>query len=152
MRNVLSLAYLTVDGADPIEHIEAAADRRLSMPPALRIVPPSHLKVDYGIVGHPERIRAIKRALERNGRARPRHRDLHLERRDGRRTLPAGARDLGRARRVLRAVGQRGSGSAAGCGPLCGSCAMRPRDSVCGSRSSSCAFGTSRPSKPQQRS
>lgn len=64
--NVLSLAYLTVDGADPIEHIEAAAAGGFDAA-GLRIVPPSHLTIDYGIVGNRERIREINRARERTG-------------------------------------------------------------------------------------
>src|SRR5436190_15794604 len=65
-RNLLSLAYLTVDGTPPVEHIEAAAAGGFGAA-GLRIVPPSHLKIDYGVVGNPARIREINRARERTG-------------------------------------------------------------------------------------
>jgi sugar phosphate isomerase/epimerase len=65
-RNPISLAYLTVDGAAPVEHIEAAAAGGFDAA-GLRIVPPSHLSIDYGVVGNPERIREINRARERTG-------------------------------------------------------------------------------------
>lgn len=65
-RNYLSLAYLTVDGAAPVEHIEAASAGSFDAA-GLRIVPPSHLAIDYGVVGNPTAIRDIKRACERTG-------------------------------------------------------------------------------------
>jgi sugar phosphate isomerase/epimerase len=65
-RNLLSLAYLTVDGAAPIDHIEAAAAGGFDAA-GLRIVPPSHLAIDYGVVGNPACIREINRARERTG-------------------------------------------------------------------------------------
>jgi len=65
-RNLLSLAYLTVDGAAPIDHIEAAAAGGFDAA-GLRIVPPSHLAIDYGVIGNRECIREINRARERTG-------------------------------------------------------------------------------------
>jgi len=65
-RNPLSLAYLTVNGAEPIEHLEAAEAGGFDAA-GLRIIPPTHLTIDYGIVGYPERIREIKRTCERTG-------------------------------------------------------------------------------------
>jgi len=65
-RNPLSLAYLTVNGAEPIEHLEAAKAGGFDAA-GLRIIPPTHLTIDYGIVGHPERVREIKRTCERTG-------------------------------------------------------------------------------------
>ena len=65
-RNLLSLAYLTVDGAAPVEHIEASAAGGFDAA-GLRIVPPSHLAIDYGVVGNPASIREINRARERTG-------------------------------------------------------------------------------------
>jgi len=65
-RNRLSLAYLTVNDTPPVEHIEAAAAGGFDVA-GLRIVAPSHLKIDYGIVGNRERIREINRAKERTG-------------------------------------------------------------------------------------
>jgi hypothetical protein len=65
-RNRLSLAYLTVNGTPPVEHLEAAAAGGFEAA-GLRIVAPSHLTVDYGIVGDRERIREINRAKERTG-------------------------------------------------------------------------------------
>lgn len=65
-RNLLSLAYLTVDGAAPIDHLEAAAAGGFDAA-GLRIVPPSHLAIDYGVIGNPARIREINRARERTG-------------------------------------------------------------------------------------
>ena len=65
-RNLLSLAYLTVDGAAPVEHLEAAAAGGFDAA-GLRVVPPSHLAIDYGVVGSRERIREINRARKRTG-------------------------------------------------------------------------------------
>jgi len=65
-RNQLSLAYLTVDGTPPVDHIEAAAAGGFDAA-GLRIVPPSHLAIDYGVVGNPAAIRDINRARERTG-------------------------------------------------------------------------------------
>jgi sugar phosphate isomerase/epimerase len=66
MRNLLSLAYLTVNGAAPVDHLEAAAAGGFDAA-GLRIVPLSHLNVDYGVIGNRERIREINRARERTG-------------------------------------------------------------------------------------
>jgi len=65
-RNLLSLAYLTVNGADPVDHVEAAAAGGFDAA-GLRIVPLSHLNIDYGVIGNRERIREINRARERTG-------------------------------------------------------------------------------------
>jgi sugar phosphate isomerase/epimerase len=65
-RNLLSLAYLTVNGAQPVEHLEAAQAGGFDAA-GLRIVPPSHLAIDYGVIGNPERIREIKRTCDRTG-------------------------------------------------------------------------------------
>jgi sugar phosphate isomerase/epimerase len=65
-RNLLSLAYLTVNGADPIDHLEAAAAGGFDAA-GLRIVPLSHLNIDYGVIGNRERIREINRVRERTG-------------------------------------------------------------------------------------
>ena len=65
-RNLLSLAYLTVNGAAPVEHLEAAEAGRFDAV-GLRIVPPSHLSIDYGVIGNPEHVREIKRVCERTG-------------------------------------------------------------------------------------
>jgi sugar phosphate isomerase/epimerase len=64
--NLLSLAYLTVDGAPPVEHVEAAAAAGFGAA-GLRILTPSHLRIDYGIVGNAAAVRDIRRACERTG-------------------------------------------------------------------------------------
>ena len=46
----LSLAYLTVDGATPAEHVEAAAAAGFAAA-GLRILPPTHLKTQARVVG-----------------------------------------------------------------------------------------------------
>src|SRR5262245_52436126 len=65
-RNLLSLAYITVGAAAPVEQIEAAAAAGFDAA-GLRIVPLSHLNIDYGVIGNRERIREINRARERTG-------------------------------------------------------------------------------------
>jgi hypothetical protein len=64
--NLLSLAYITLGGAGPVEHLEAAAAAGFDAA-GLRIVPLSHLNIDYGVIGNRERIREINRARERTG-------------------------------------------------------------------------------------
>ena len=64
--NLLSLAYITVGGAAPVEQLEAAAAGGFDAA-GLRIVPLSHLNIDYGVIGNRERIREINRARERTG-------------------------------------------------------------------------------------
>ena len=56
----VSLAYLTVDGASPVEHVEAAAASGFRAA-GLRIKPPTHLSGDSAIVGKPEEIRRLRR-------------------------------------------------------------------------------------------
>ncbi len=62
----LSLAYLTVEGADPVEHIEAASAAGFAAA-GLRIQSPSHLPAEQGVVGSPMLIRDIRRALAATG-------------------------------------------------------------------------------------
>ena len=56
----VSLAYLTVDGASPVEHVEAAAASGFRSA-GLRIKPPTHLPGESAIVGRPEEIRRLQR-------------------------------------------------------------------------------------------
>ena len=60
-QGALSLAYLTVNGADPLEHIAAAAEAGYQAA-GLRILPPRHLADAPSIVGNAPLVRAIKRA------------------------------------------------------------------------------------------
>lgn len=62
----ISLAYLTVDGADPLQHIAAAAKAGFQAA-GLRILPPRHLANAPAVVGNPSLIRAIKRACSEAG-------------------------------------------------------------------------------------
>jgi sugar phosphate isomerase/epimerase len=62
----LSLAYLTVNGADPLQHIEAAAAAGYQAA-GLRLLPPRHLSNAPAVVGNPALIRDIKRACSRTG-------------------------------------------------------------------------------------
>ena len=62
----LSLAYLTVEGADPVEHIEAASAAGFAAA-GLRIQSPSHLSGEKGAVGNPALVRDIRRALAATG-------------------------------------------------------------------------------------
>jgi sugar phosphate isomerase/epimerase len=62
----VGLAYLTVGGAEPVEHIEAAAAAGFASV-GLRVLPPGDLALPHPIVGHPERLRAIERACARTG-------------------------------------------------------------------------------------
>jgi sugar phosphate isomerase/epimerase len=62
----LSLAYLTVDGASPLEHIEAAA--AAGFPAAgLRILPPVHLSRAGCVVGNPDLIRSVRTTCRQRG-------------------------------------------------------------------------------------
>jgi sugar phosphate isomerase/epimerase len=61
-----SLAYLTVDGAGPLEHIAAAAEAGYQSA-GLRILPPRHLAGAPAVVGNVPLIRAIKRACSESG-------------------------------------------------------------------------------------
>lgn len=56
----LSLAYLTVDGASPVEHIETAAASGFEAA-GLRILPPSHLSAAASVVGDPQEVRRLSR-------------------------------------------------------------------------------------------
>lgn len=62
----LSLAYLTVNGADPLEHIAAAAEAGYQAA-GLRILPPRHLADAPAVVGNAPLIREIKRACNDYG-------------------------------------------------------------------------------------
>jgi len=62
----LSLAYLTVDGASPIEHIEAAAAAGFAAV-GLRLQTPTHLSSERNVVGNPKLVREIKRSLAATG-------------------------------------------------------------------------------------
>jgi sugar phosphate isomerase/epimerase len=62
----LSLAYLTVEGADPVQHIEAASTAGFAAA-GLRIQSPSHVSGDQAVVGNSARVRDIKRALAATG-------------------------------------------------------------------------------------
>jgi len=66
MSRVLSLAYLTVDGAGPVEHVDAAAAGGFTAA-GLRILPPSHLTGAPAVVGNAVLLREIKRACARTG-------------------------------------------------------------------------------------
>lgn len=65
-QNLRSIAYLTVNGAEPIEQIEAAAAAGLDAV-GLRVVAPLGLPLAYLIAGDTARIREIRRATERTG-------------------------------------------------------------------------------------
>ena len=59
----LSLAYLTVDGASPVEHVEAAA--AAGFPAAgVRILPPVHLSATGSVVGNPNLTRRVSDACD----------------------------------------------------------------------------------------
>lgn len=62
----LSLAYLTVNGADPLQHIAVAAEAGYQAA-GLRIVPPRHLTGAPSVVGNVPLIREIKRACNDSG-------------------------------------------------------------------------------------
>ena len=64
--NRLSLAYLTVHGIDPVEQVDIAAAAGFD-DVGLRIVAPTHLAIDYGIIGNPSRIREIRHACDSRG-------------------------------------------------------------------------------------
>ena len=62
----LSLAYLTVDGASAVEHVEAAA--AAGFPAAgLRILPPVHLSARGSVVGNPEETQRVRKACDTLG-------------------------------------------------------------------------------------
>jgi sugar phosphate isomerase/epimerase len=65
-QGAFSLAYLTVNGADPLEHIAAAAEAGYQAA-GLRILPPRHLSDMPAVVGNVPLIRAIKRACSDSG-------------------------------------------------------------------------------------
>jgi sugar phosphate isomerase/epimerase len=62
----LSLAYLTVEGANPVQHIEAASAAGFAAA-GLRIQPPSHLSGGQAAVDNPALVRHIRRALAATG-------------------------------------------------------------------------------------
>lgn len=62
----LSLAYLTVDGATPLEQIEAAAVADFQMA-GLRILPPSHLSQSGCAVGNADLTRKVRNACLQSG-------------------------------------------------------------------------------------
>lgn len=62
----LSLAYLTVNGADPLQHIAAAAEAGYEFA-GLRILPPRHLADAPAVVGNASLVRSIKRACSESG-------------------------------------------------------------------------------------
>jgi len=62
----LSLAYLTVDGASAVEHVEAAA--AAGYPAAgLRILPPVHLPASGSVVGNSKETRRVRNACDNLG-------------------------------------------------------------------------------------
>ena len=65
-QGMYSLAYLTVNGADPIQHIAAAAEAGYQAA-GLRILQPRHLVDAPSVVGNVPLIRAIKRACSDSG-------------------------------------------------------------------------------------
>jgi sugar phosphate isomerase/epimerase len=65
----LSLAYLTVDGATPVEHVEAAAAAGFDAA-GLRILPPTHLREQTPVVGDAAAVKALADAC-RNAGIRP---------------------------------------------------------------------------------
>lgn len=62
----LSLAYLTVNGASPLEHVEAAAAAGY-VAAGLRILPPSHLPESRAIVGDTAASKALRQRCEALG-------------------------------------------------------------------------------------
>jgi sugar phosphate isomerase/epimerase len=62
----LSLAYLTVDGASPLEHIEAAAAAGFSAA-GVRILPPIHLSRAGCVVGNADLVRSVRKACQQSG-------------------------------------------------------------------------------------
>jgi len=66
MSRRLSLAFLTVDGAAPVEQIEAAADAGFDAV-GLRLIAPGDLRLKDGIVGNRPLIREIRRACQLTG-------------------------------------------------------------------------------------
>lgn len=64
--NRLSLAYLTVNGAHPVEHIEAAAAAGFDAA-GLRILAPSHVPMAHVVIGNKPLIAEIRHARERTG-------------------------------------------------------------------------------------
>jgi sugar phosphate isomerase/epimerase len=63
---VLTLSYLTVDGAEPLEHIEAAAAAGLDGAD-IRILAPTHLPIRRRVVGNRGLVQEMLRVCERTG-------------------------------------------------------------------------------------
>ena len=149
-RNLLSLAYLTVDGAAPIEHLEAAAAGGFDAA-GLRIVPPSHLAIDYGVIGNPTCIREINRARERTGVGVFDIEVFTLNAdTDVARFLPALETSAEIGASFVQAVSEDAGRESAP--PIAlRRCATPPRVSACESLWSSCAFASCRRSKPLSR-
>jgi sugar phosphate isomerase/epimerase len=63
---VLTLSYLTVDGAEPLEHIEAAAAAGLDGAD-VRILAPTHLPIRRRVVGNRGLVQEMLRVCERTG-------------------------------------------------------------------------------------
>ena len=64
--NLRSIAYLTVNGADPVDEIEAASAAGLDAV-GLRVSSPAGLQLAHAVLGQPNRIRDIRAALDRTG-------------------------------------------------------------------------------------
>jgi sugar phosphate isomerase/epimerase len=64
--NLLSLAYLSVDGAAPIEHLEAASVAGFDAA-GLRILAPRHVPLRHAVIGNAPLIRDINLARQRTG-------------------------------------------------------------------------------------
>src|ERR1700685_3266514 len=64
--NRLALAYLTVDGAAPVDQIESASAAGFDAV-GLRLLAPHGLQLAHEIVGNKAQIRAIRRACESTG-------------------------------------------------------------------------------------
>ena len=62
----LSLAYLTVDGARPVAHVEAAGAAGFDAA-GVRIKPPAHLPQQSSLVGAPEACRCLSTACRKIG-------------------------------------------------------------------------------------
>jgi sugar phosphate isomerase/epimerase len=65
-QNRISLAYLTVQGADPIEHIQAAAEARFDAV-GLRLVAPHGTSLEHDIVGNRQMTCDIRAACRETG-------------------------------------------------------------------------------------
>lgn len=64
--NASALAYLTVNGSEPVEQIEAAAASGFAAV-GLRLLPPGNLKLAHEILRNPPLIGQIRRACQRTG-------------------------------------------------------------------------------------